>query len=264
MEFKTVLKIGGAFIVGIIVLVLSLGSFYTIQSGSKGIVLRTGKAVSVASDGLNFKLPILDSVTKVNVQTLKAEAEADASTKDLQTAHTKVAINYHLDSSDTALLETYTKFGLSVESKIIDPRVQEVVKAVTAQYSAEELVTKRAEVKDKITTDLRKDLAKYNVILEETNITNFKFSDAFAAAIEEKQTAEQKALKARNDLERIRVEGEQKVVSAKADAESIRVQSEAVRAQGGKEYVQLKAIEKWDGVLPTTVTDGSNLFLNIK
>jgi regulator of protease activity HflC (stomatin/prohibitin superfamily) len=137
-----------------------------------------------------------------------------------------------------------------VESKVIDPRIQEVVKAVVARYSAEELLAKREEVKQEVELALRNQLASYNIVVEAIQITNFQFSASFDHAIEAKQTAEQNALKAKNDLERIKIEADQKIAMAKAEAETIRIQADAIRAQGGAEYVQLKAIEKWNGQLP--------------
>ena len=149
------------------------------------------------------------------------------------------------------LAEIYTKHGLDLENKIIDPRIQEVVKAVTARYQADKLLLQRETVKAEIEQEMKKALTSYYISVEAVQITNFSFSEQYEAAIEAKQTAEQNAQKAKNDLERIKIEAEQRVATARAEAEAIRIQSEAVRAQGGAEYVQLKAIEKWDGALPT-------------
>lgn len=248
MEFKTMVKLALGGILSLILLVGVLGSFYTIDSGERGIVLRNGSAIAVATDGLNFKIPFIDDVVKTSIRTLTASAAAGAGTKDLQNVTTQVSVNYHLNES--ALLKIYSTTGLNLADSIIAPRVQEVVKAVAAKYSAEELLTRRDEVKSGITEALRIDLAKYNIVLEATQITNFAFSKAFADAVEDKQIAEQLAQKAKNDLERIKIEGEQRVAQSKAEAEAIRVQAEAVRAQGGAEYVQLKFIEKWDGKMP--------------
>jgi regulator of protease activity HflC (stomatin/prohibitin superfamily) len=157
-------------------------------------------------------------------------------------------LNYHLN--ENKLSEIYSTIGTDVENKIIAPRIQEVVKAVVAKYSAEQLLSMREAVKNEIAAALRRSISEYNVVVEDIQITNFHFSQSFNAAIEAKQTAEQQAMKARNDLERVKVEAEQKVAMAEAEAEQIRIQAEAIQKQGGKEYVQLKAIEKWDGKLP--------------
>jgi regulator of protease activity HflC (stomatin/prohibitin superfamily) len=187
---------------------------------------------------------------------MKAEAPAVAASKNMQTVHTRVTVNYHLEKDK---LETiYTRVGLDVESKIIDSRIQEVVKAVTAKYTADALLAEREQVKSEISILLTQQVAPYNIIVEAggVQITNFEFSPAFVQAIEDKQIAEQNALKAKNDLDRIRVEAEQQIATARGTAEAIRIQADAIRAQGGKEYVNLKAIEKWNGQLPT-YTGGS-------
>ena len=133
---------------------------------------------------------------------------------------------------------------------------------MVARFSAEELLAKRDDVKRDVEAALRNQLASYNIVVEAIQITNFQFSASFDHAIEAKQTAEQNALKAKNDLERIKIEAEQKVAMAKAEAEAIRIQADAIRAQGGTEYVQLKAIEKWDGQLPQ-VNGGATPFISL-
>jgi len=138
-----------------------------------------------------------------------------------------------------------------------------VTAAVVAHFSAEELLKRRDEVRQEIAESLKASLVSYNIVMEDIQITNFKFSPSFDHAIEEKQTAEQQALKAKNDLERIKVEAEQKITLARAEALTIQIQAQAIKEQGGTEYVQLKAIEKWNGQLPQ-VTSGNTPLINLK
>jgi regulator of protease activity HflC (stomatin/prohibitin superfamily) len=152
------------------------------------------------------------------------------------------------------------------KERIIDPAVQEVVKAVTAKYTAVELITQREKVRTEIKDLLRQRLVGYNIGVDDFSIINFKFSQQFTQAIESKQTAEQFALKAQRDLERIKIEAEQKVTQAKAEAEALRLQ----KANITQELVSLrqieasmKAIEKWDGHLPK-VTGGAIPFIDAK
>lgn len=236
-------------------------SCYTVDSGEKAIVLTTGKVTSVEGDGLHMKVPFYQSKVIVDVRTRKAHAPATAASSDLQRIETEVALNYHLDPEK--LTEIYSHSGLAVEDNIISPRIQEVVKAVTARFQADKLLSQREIVKTDIEQALKTSLLPYHIIVEGVQITNFQFSEQYEAAIEAKQTAEQNAQKAKNDLERIKVEAEQKVATAKAEAEAIRIQSEAIKAQGGEGYVQLKAIEKWNGILPTYNGGGSVPFINI-
>ncbi|KPC55160.1 prohibitin family protein [Amantichitinum ursilacus] len=244
----------------LIVLYVLLASFYTVTQGERGIVFRFGQIQSVESEGLHFKLPMVDSVVKVDVRTVKADAPTTASTRDLQNVTTKVALNYHLDA--TALKDTYSRFGLDVEEKLIDPRIQETTKAVTARFSAEELLSRRDDVRSEIANNLRTSLRSYNIVVEDIQITDFHFSASFDHAIEAKQVAEQQAQKANNDLARIKIEAEQKIAMAQAEAQTIKIQANAIREQGGQEYVQLKAIEKWNGELPQ-VAGANTPFINL-
>ena len=145
------------------------------------------------------------------------------------------------------------------KSRIIDPAVQESVKAVTAQFTAEELITRRAEVSTQIKETLSERLRVHNILVDEFNIIDFSFSKVFNDAIEAKQTAEQSALKAQRDLDRIKIEAEQKITSARAEAEGQRLQRETITPT----LLQLRAIEKWDGHLPQ-VTSGGTPFIDLK
>lgn len=252
-------------IVAVAILIGLSSTFYTVQSGEKALVFTWGKITSVTGEGLNFKIPFMQSILKVDIRTLKAEAPAVAASKNMQSVHTTVTVNYHLDPDQLGVI--YSKVGLDVENKIIAARIQEVVKAVVAKYTADELLAQRETVKSEISAMLTQQVAQYNIIVEVggVQITNFQFSEAFVQAIENKQIAEQNALKAKNDLDRIKVEAEQQIATARGNAESIRIQAEAIRAQGGKEYVNLKAIEKWNGQLPTYMGGNGPLpFIDVK
>jgi len=155
--------------------------------------------------------------------------------------------------------------GLAYGERIVDPAIGESVKAITAQYTAEELISKRSEVSSKIKEILSAKLATYYMVLDEINITEFKFSEEFNNAIEQKQIAEQQALKANLDLQRIEIEAKQKIEQAKAEAESLRLQKQEVTpelVQLREIEAKLKAIEKWDGKLPN-VTGGAIPFIDV-
>lgn len=260
-EAKVAIGLGGLALAVLVIVVGLFASVYTIDAGERGIVLSWGSVSSVEDDGLHFKVPFVQTVKRVDVRTRKAEAPAQAASSDMQRVASEVSLNYRLDADKLDTI--YTKTGVDIEASLIDPRIQEVVKGVVARYQAEQLLSQRETVKSEIESALKKDLASYNIIVEAVQITNFNFSEQYDAAIEAKQTAEQNAQKAKNDLERIKVEAEQKIATAQAEAEAIRIQAEAIKAQGGAGYVQLKAIEKWDGALPTYT--GSTLpFITIK
>ena len=259
MEFGELFRetnFGKYFLIGIfcfIALLLIFNSFYTIQAGQRGVLLTFGKPnMEAMGEGLHFKIPMAQSVKKFEVKTQKVEVDADASSKDLQDVQTTIALNFHLKPDEVSRL--YQEIGTSFQSRVIDPSIQESVKAVQARFTAEELVTKRPEVRRAIEASLEEKLSKYYIEVDGLNIINFQFSEEFDKAIESKVTAEQLKLKAERDLERIKIEKEQKITQAEAEAQSIKIQSEAL--QNNKDILELRWIEKWDGVMPTTYVSG--------
>jgi len=179
--------------------------------------------------------------------------------------HTRVALNYHVRPEGAVTV--FRDLGNEPGQRIIIPAVQEAVKAVTARFTAEELIAKRTDVRDQIVTQLRERLARHGIMVDEFSIVNFNFSRSFNDAIEAKTTAEQLKLKAERDLQRIEVEAKQRVAQARAEAESLAVQ----RQQVTPELIRLRemenqrmAIEKWDGKLPTVAGGGAVPFINVK
>jgi regulator of protease activity HflC (stomatin/prohibitin superfamily) len=160
----------------------------------------------------------------------------------------------------------YSNIGLNYNERIIDPAVKESFKAAAARYTAEELISKREALKTEVRNYLRDRLKVFGIIVVELSITDFEFSQEFNKAIESKQTAEQNALRAKRDLDRIRVEAEQKIASARAEAESLRLQRQVISPeliQLRQIEAQIKAIEKWDGKMPN-VTGGAVPFIQVE
>ncbi|MDP2268553.1 MAG: prohibitin family protein, partial [Deltaproteobacteria bacterium] len=152
------------------------------------------------------------------------------------------------------------------KERIIDPAIMEVVKAISAQYSAEELITKRPAVSEAMRATLMERLLVHNIAVDAFSITSFNFSKSFIDAIESKQAAEQLALKAKRDLDRIKIEAEQKITAARAEAESLRLQ----RANISPDLIELrkieanmKAIDKWNGILPQVTGAGAVPFIGV-
>ena len=235
-----------------ICLTLFFGCFYTVKAGYRGILLTFGKpSMNVMEEGLHFKVPLMQTVQKMEVRKQKIEVIADSASKDLQDVMTTIALNFHLDSDKVPKL--YQEIGNSYIDRIINPSIQESVKATTAKFTAEELITRRSEVRDNIKESITIKLAKYNILVDDFNIVDFKFSEEFDKAIESKVTAEQLKLKAIMDLERIKVEKQQKITQAEAEAESLRIQKQQITPELIKlrqiEMMQ-SAIEKWDGKMP--------------
>lgn len=259
-----VLKIVALVVILVAVLVVFFSSWYIVNAGHRGVILTWGAPSQVASEeGLHFKVPIMQSVVKMNVQTQKYEADATAASKDLQIVTAKIAVNYHLVPESVPRL--YQEIGPAYQERVIQPAVQEVVKAATAQFTAEELITERASVKENIKTRLDERLRGRGIIVEDISIVDFDFSESFNQAIEAKVTAEQLKLKAERDLQRIQIEAQQKIENAKAEAEALRLQRQEVSVdliELRKIEVQRMAIEKWDGKMPQ-ITGGALPFINV-
>jgi len=261
VKYKNLI-IGG--IVVIVVIFLLFASFTTVQSGNRGVLLQLGAVKpTILTEGFHFKVPFIQSVQQVEVRVQKEESSQTAASKDLQIVTTKVAVNYSVDPD--AVNKLYQEIGLDYRTRIVDPAVAEALKAVTAQYTAEELISKRPEVSAQVKDMLSQKLSKYYMKLEDINIKEFAFSDEFNKAIEAKQTAEQNALKAKRDLERIKIEAQQQVAEAEAEAQSLKLKKQEVTPeliQLKQIEVQEKALEKWDGHLPS-VTGGATPFIDV-
>ena len=238
-------------------------TFTIISAGHQGVQVTLGQVNMVTlNEGFHFINPI-STVNEVSVRVTKAELQqASAGTKDLQVVHTNIVVNYRLDGSKVA--HVYKEFGLELEDKILMPAVNESFKATTAHYNSEELVTKRDEVSHAIHQALQDKVGKYGLLVSEISLVNFGFSADYQAAIERKVIATQQKLKAEQDLSRIVIEADQRIAKAKGEAEAIRIQAQAIQSQGGKDYVQLQAIGKWDGKLPNYMMGGAVPMINIK
>lgn len=261
-QYKQNIKTAFKIIIGLVVFFTLMGMFTIIPAGKRGVVTRMSAVNRVVDEGLNFKIPYVEGVKKMDVQTQKEQIDATAASKDLQNVATTVAINYNLEYDKVG--ELYRTVGVEYKVKIIDPAIQESVKAATAKYTAEELITKREEVRENIKTSIKDRLQREFINVTEVSIVNFNFSQSFETAIEAKVTAEQNALAAKNKLEQVKFEAEQRISQAKGEAEAIRIQSQAITAQGGAEYVQLQAIKQWKGEVPQYVGGGNVIpFLQI-
>lgn len=246
-----------------------------VPSGYKGILITWGKVEDhILNEGLNFKTPISQSVILMNVQIQKAESIESTATKDLQEVSTTVVVNFRLDPS--AVDDVYKDLRQDYINRVIRPNIQESLKATTALYRAEELITRRAEVKQTFDEILDERLGIYNINLISVSLTDFQFSQSFMAAIDAKVTAEQEALVAKNELERIRFEAQQQIIQAEA------AKNATIRKAEGEALAQLisanataKSIEiitnvmtdeyadylwliQWDGKLPLVYTRDEN------
>lgn len=253
----------------VLVLGVILHPWAIIGAGERGVLLEWGAVQPGTYDeGWHWKIPIMQEYIKMDVKTQKLEQGASSASKDLQDVTTTVVVNYHLQPDKVDII--YQTLRRDYESRVIIPAIQESVKAVTARFNAEELITERPTVKRQIKEILAEKLLEYNIILEDISITNFQFSEAYTRAIEDKQVAEQKALEAQRILERKKIEAEQMVVMAEAQKKATILEAEgrakALELQKGEitpELNKFKAIEKWDGRMPMYVGSGIIPFIEL-
>ncbi|WP_246079196.1 prohibitin family protein [Paenibacillus piri] len=252
-------------VVAVLIILLGLQSFTIVEAGHRGVVLQLGAVQpQVLEEGLHFRIPLIQKVIPIEVRVQKAESSQVSASRDLQTVTTTLAVNYHLEGVNVNSL--FQKVGMEYKARVVDPAISEALKGITAQYTAEDLIAKRSEVSSKVKEALAAKLSLYNMVLDEINITEFKFSEEFDRAIEQKQIAEQQALKSKLDLDRIKIEKEQEITRAQAQAEALRLQKQEVTPELIKLReieAQLKAIEKWNGSMPN-VTGGATPFINVK
>lgn len=249
--------------IGVLLLIIVIAnSFTVVDAGHTGVVVTLGKVnEGVLQEGVHFKVPFIQKVVTIDNRIVKLEVETEAFSKDLQTVTTTLAINYRVDTSKS--FSIYKNIGADYESVLVTPAVNEVLKATTAKYTAEESVTNRALISDGLVSGLNEKLNGIGLFITDVNIINFDFSDAFITAIEEKQVAQQKLLKAET-------EKQTSITNAEAEAETIKIKANA-EADANKtlsesitdEIIEYMKIEKWDGVLPkVTGSDGSFVSLD--
>jgi regulator of protease activity HflC (stomatin/prohibitin superfamily) len=252
-------------IVAILVVFLFFRPFVQVGAGERGVVLDFGAVQdTVLNEGLHFRVPVMQRVIIMDVKVQKAVTEATSASADLQDVTSSVALNYHIIPDKANVV--YQSIGVEFKERIIDPAIQEVLKAVSAGYSAEELITKRPAVSEAMRATLAERLRAYNIAVDAFSIVSFSFSKVFTEAIESKQTAEQLALKAKRDLDRIKIEAEQTITAAKAEAESLRLQKANISMdliELRKIEANLKAIEKWNGILPQVTGGGAIPFIGV-
>lgn len=247
---------GIALFLFIVVGIVALGSWGIVPAGSRGVVLDLGRVTGeIKSEGFYMKVPFVISVVNMDVRVQKEQVQTQAASKDLQTVSTTVSLNLSLAPDKCA--SVYQNIGRDYLSVIVAPALQESIKAVVAKYTAESLITNREVVRQGIAQLIAEKLSPIGLRTDAVNIVNFDFSQSFNEAIESKVTAEQNALAAKNKLEQTKYEAEQRIATAEGEAKAIAIQSQAIQAQGGTAYLQLKAIEKWDGKLPVYNTSGA-------
>ncbi len=262
-----------ALIVAIILvaLIVVFSAFTVVPAGSTGVVVTLGKVSETPlQEGLHLKIPLVQTVEIISNKIQKVEVDAPAVSKDLQSISSSIAVNFRVGNKSSAYI--YKNIGRDYQSVVLLPAVQESMKSVTAKYTAEELITERAQVGQEVQEALSNKVSDYGVVIEKFNIVNFEFSAEFDKAIEAKQVAEQNLIKTKTEQEQAIViaeaEAKKKLIEAEAEAKAILQKAEAqaeanrkIAASLSDEMIEYAKVEKWNGELP--VATGGNTFMDI-
>ena len=235
-------------------LAVLINVFSIVPAGRSGVMVNMGRvSESALESGLHIKIPVAQKIVTIDNRVQRTDVEGGGASKDLQNVSANTSVNYHVLPANSATL--YRNVGKEWETVIIRPAVQESMKAVMARFTAEELITKRQEVGALMLSGMTEKLSSYGIAVDSVNILNMDFSEQFNAAIEAKQTAQQNALKAEQDLARIQVEARQKVVEAQADADANHIRAASIT----KDILQSEFLDKWDGKLPVVMGDSGQI-----
>ncbi len=244
----------------IVILALLSNFFVIVNAGERGVLMQFGKVQEqVLGEGIHVIFPTVYTVKKLSVRVQKQEISAEASSKDLQDVFTDVALNWHIIPEEANAIFQQIGDEKEVVDRIIDPAVEEVLKAVMAKYTAEEIITKRGEVKAAVDELLTLRLLTYHIAVDDISLVHVHFSQRFSDAVEAKQIAEQEAKRGEFLALKAVKEAEAKVNLAKGEAEVQRL----LRDNLTPELLERQAIEKWDGKLPLIVGDGGKNLLKL-
>ena len=262
-------KITGLIILLVLVIALLGGSVVVVEAGQTGVVLTFGKVSPIVlQEGIHLKVPFAQRVITINNRIVKTEVTTEAFSKDLQTVSTVIAVNYHINKSASA--EIYKQIGLGYDDVLVVPAINEVLKAVTANYTAQQLVSSRGEVSILLDENLNKKLNEYGVLVDDLNIINWDFTEEYISAIEAKQVAEQNLIKTRTEQEQALViantEAQKQVIAAQAEANKIKLLADATAESNhtiaeslSDLLLRYETLQKWDGQLPKVTGGGSTL-----
>jgi regulator of protease activity HflC (stomatin/prohibitin superfamily) len=241
---------------GIAAILILAQALYVVPAGNVGVVTRWGAVNRVVAPGLGIKIPLVEAVHRMSVQTQKDEVQASSASSNLQTVSAIIAVNYHLDGIYAT--QVYQTIGRNYQQIVVAPAIQNAFKSATARYTAENLIKQREQVRLDAETELQKQLEPYHIVVENFNIINFDFSPEYNASIEEKQVMEQNVQTAKLELEKSRVSAEQKVVEAQAQADA----QKALQDTGAltPEYLQYLFLTKWNGILPQVISGATPVF----
>ncbi len=249
-------------IILLLLLLTIISSFFVIvHAGQRGVLMRFGEVQKeVLGEGIHLIVPIINTVQNLSVRVQSQEISAEASSKDLQDVFADVALNWHIIPEEANDIFQQIGDEQAIVERIINPAVEEVLKAVMAQYTAEEIITEREQVKARVDDSLITRLATYHVAVNDISLVHVHFSERFGDAVEAKQVAEQEAKRAGFMAIKAVKQAEARVNLAKGEAEAQRLIRETLTPA----IIRKQTIEKWDGKLPLVTGDGNTKLLELE
>lgn len=238
-------------------LVISMSAFFIVPPGQVAVKTRLGSIVDSYSEGMHFKMPLIETITRFSIQIQRADIRTQAFSKDLQTMNGHLVVNHRIQKE--TVVSIFRNLGPNYVTNVVDPAVQEVFKAITAKYSAEKIISERSLLVEELNIEVKERLSKKEIIVTDISVTDLDFTDQFLKAVEDKQVAEQQAKMSEKLVEKAKKDAEQAIAKSRGEAEALRMQREQVTPaliELRKVDAQLKAIEKWNGVLPGYVGAG--------
>lgn len=246
--------------IAIIILLLFCNPIAMVGVGERGVKVTMGQVSPTSyTEGIHFVMPFISHMKTMNVKTQKSNIRTQAFTKDIQQATLTYVLNYNLQPQNAHKM--YREVGKDYHDTILMPIVEGTIKDVIGRQQAQSLIGDREKVTNEIKVKLANELAKHYINVTDFQITNIGYSDVFEHAIEEKVTAEQEALKARNKTVQVQEEARQKVLTAEAEAKSMEIRAQALAKN--QSLVQYEAVKKWDGKLPEYMMGNSVPFVNL-
>ena len=265
-------------IIFVVIIVVIMMAFRTVDTGTVGLLTTFGQVQDkTLGPGMHLVNPISDNIIPMSIQIQKEQQKASAASSDLQDVASTVVVNYHIDQNSA--VEIFRTIGLAFPDKIIDPKISEIVKSVSAKYKASQLITEREKVRSQIQTLLSDSLKPYNLLVDGVAITNFEFSPQFTKTIEQTVVAQQELITQQNQLAKVKVDAQQRVAIANATKTANILQAEGtanatvINANGEAQaielvnnqiknsphYVDYFKIKVWNGKLPVVASNGGNI-----
>ena len=249
---RRTVSIGIKVALGLFIFTLVMGSWFIVSPGEVAIKTRLGTLVGAYGEGIHFKLPWLEGTQTFSIQIERSDIKTEAFTVDTQQMTVDLAVNHRIQQ-DT-IESIYRNLGPNYVETILNPMIQEILKAITAKYSAESIIANRMEMVKLLNEQAKAKALEKEIIITDISVVDLAFKDAFMRAVEEKQVAVQQSKQAEKLVEKAKMEAEQMIATARGNAESLRLQKEQITPmmlENKRLDITREALSKWKGEVPT-------------